>query len=162
MAEHRLYLVRHAKSSWDEHGLADHDRPLAPRGKRAAKAMAAWLSENRVRPEMVLCSSAKRARQTFKRLGLAPRHVHIERELYGADPATILARLRDVPDRVESVMVIGHNPGLEDLVPVLAERAELEKFPTGALAALTFDRNWSALERGTAELVDFVRPRDLA
>jgi phosphohistidine phosphatase len=165
VADRRLYLLRHAKSSWKESGIPDHDRPLAGRGRRAAKAMAAHLQAERVRPELVLCSSATRARQTFERVEpLGAREVHIERELYGADAATLLARLRDVPAGVGSVMVIAHNPGLEDLTRVLArQHDELgEKFPTGALATLSFgDREWASLERGTAELVDFVRPREL-
>ncbi|HEX5618636.1 MAG TPA: histidine phosphatase family protein [Solirubrobacteraceae bacterium] len=161
----RLYLLRHAKSSWKETGVPDHDRPLAGRGRKAAKAMAKHLHENRIRPQLVLCSSATRARQTFERLEpLGAREVHIERELYGADAATLLGRLRDVPDGVGSVMVIAHNPGLEELTRVLAREDEDvgEKFPTGALATLAFrDREWASLERGTAELVDFVRPREL-
>jgi phosphohistidine phosphatase len=165
MAERRLYLLRHAKSSWKETGIPDHDRPLAGRGRRAAKAMARHLHEGRVRPELVLCSSATRARQTFERLEpLGAREVHIERELYAADAPTLLARLRDVPEGVASVMVIAHNPGLEDLARVLARDHDGlgDKFPTGALATLAFgDREWAALERGTAELVDFVRPREL-
>jgi phosphohistidine phosphatase len=168
VAERRLYLLRHAKSSWKESGVPDHDRQLAGRGRKAAKAMANYLHAQRVRPELVLCSSATRARQTFERLEpLGARAVHIERELYGADAATLLARLRDVADEVGSVMMIGHNPGLEDLALVLArpgpERDELSvKFPTGALATLAFrDREWASLERGTADLVDFVRPREL-
>jgi phosphohistidine phosphatase len=165
VAERRLYLLRHAKSSWKETGISDHDRPLAGRGRKAAKAMASYLREQGVRPDLVLCSSATRARQTFERVEpLGAREVHIERELYGADAATLLARLRDVPEGVGSVMVIAHNPGLEDLTRVLArEDGELgDKFPTGALATLAFsDREWASLERGTAELVDFVRPREL-
>jgi phosphohistidine phosphatase len=160
-----LYLLRHAKSSWKESGIPDHDRPLASRGRKAAKAMAKYLHAHGVRPDLVLCSSATRARQTFERLEpLKAREVHIERELYGADAATLLARLRDVPEPVGSVMVIAHNPGLEDLTRVLAQNdGELgDKFPTGALATLAFsDREWASLERGTAELVDFVRPREL-
>jgi phosphohistidine phosphatase len=160
-----LYLLRHAKSSWKETGIPDHDRPLAGRGRKAAKAMAKYLHAEGVRPDLVLCSSATRARQTFERLEpLKAREVHIERELYGADAATLLARLRDVPEGVGSVMVIAHNPGIEDLTRVLAlSDGELgEKFPTGALATLAFsDREWASLERGTAELVDFVRPREL-
>jgi phosphohistidine phosphatase len=164
VAERRLYLLRHAKSSWKEPGIPDHDRPLAGRGRKAAKAMATYLQEQRVRPELVLCSSATRARQTFERLEpLGAREVHIERELYGADAATLLARLRDVPDGIASVMVVAHNPGLEDLTRVLARTAEFgAKFPTGALATLAFgDREWASLERDTAELVGFVRPREL-
>jgi phosphohistidine phosphatase len=165
VAERRLYLLRHAKSSWKESGIPDHDRPLAGRGRKASKAMAKYLHEQRVRPQLVLCSSATRARQTFERLEpLGAREVHIERELYGADAATLLARLRDVPEAVGSVMVIAHNPGLEDLTRVLARDDDGvgEKFPTGALATLAFsDREWASLERGTADLVDFVRPREL-
>jgi phosphohistidine phosphatase SixA len=103
--ERRLYLLRHAKSSWKDEGLADHDRPLARRGRRAAKAIGRHLREQAVEPE-----------------------------LYGAGPAELLARLR-----------------------------ELEaKFPTGALATLAFrGPGWAALDRGTAELIEFIRPRDL-
>ena len=165
MAERRLYLLRHAKSSWKDTGIPDHDRPLAGRGRKASKAMAEHLHAENIKPELVLCSSATRARQTFERLEpLGAREVHIERELYGADAATLLARLRDVPEAVASVMVIAHNPGLEDLTRVLApQHHDLgEKFPTGALATLAFrERDWASLERGTAELVDFVRPREL-
>jgi phosphohistidine phosphatase len=159
----RIYLLRHAKSSWDEPGIPDHDRPLAPRGKRAAKAMAKHLREHDVRPDVVLCSTAKRARKTLKRIEpvLGKPDVHYERELYAASAATLLARLRDIPKSVDSVMVIGHNPGLEDLVLVLTEQPTT--FPTGALATLAFTgREWAALERGMAELVDVVRPRELA
>jgi phosphohistidine phosphatase len=161
-----LYLLRHAKSSWKETGLADHDRPLSGRGKRAAAAMAGYLRDHDIAPDLVLCSSSTRTRQTLKRLDLTARSVHIERELYAADAPTLLARLRDVPKSVGSVMVIAHNPGLEDLAIVLARRsAKLDelrpKFPTAALATLVLDRDWAALEKGTAELVDFVRPREL-
>jgi phosphohistidine phosphatase len=159
--ERRLYLLRHAKSSWKDAGIADHDRPLAGRGRKAAKAMGAWLREERVKPELVLCSSATRARQTFERLEpLGAREVHIERELYGADAPTLLARLRDLPEGVASVMVIAHNPGLHDLALLLAGAPE-EKFPTGALVTLTFDREWRSLEKDTAELAAFVKPREL-
>jgi phosphohistidine phosphatase len=148
----RLYLLRHAKSSWDEPGLADHDRPLAPRGRRAAKAMGRYLREQGIEPDLVLCSSATRARQTLKRLGLAD--ARIEPDLYAADAATLR---RFIPETA-SVMLIGHNPGLQDLAlslvrsgPRLVELAA--KFPTGALATIELD---------TGELIDFVRPRDLA
>jgi phosphohistidine phosphatase len=162
----RLYLLRHAKSSWDEPGLADHDRPLAKRGRRAAKAMAGYLRENEIAPELVLCSTARRARETFERIepALGAPEVWHERDLYGVSPGKLLERLRSVPDGVGSVMVIGHNPTLEDLALDLArpssKREELEvKFPTGALAALEFPGTWRELDE--AELVAFVRPRDL-
>jgi phosphohistidine phosphatase len=164
--KNRLYLLRHAKSSWDEPGLADHDRPLAKRGRRAAKALAGYLREQEIAPELVLCSTARRARETFERIetALGAPAVRHERELYGASPGGLLERLRSVPDGVASVMVIGHNPTLEELALDLARpspaRRELEaKFPTGALATLEFPGTWRGLDE--AELVTFVRPRDL-
>src|SRR4051812_41379783 len=128
--------------------------------------MAQYLRDHKIAPELVLCSSATRTRHTLKRLELTARAVHVERELYAADAPPLPARLRDVPKPVGSVMLIGHNPGLEDLAVVLAAPgAKLDelaaKFPTAALATLTFDREWSGLEKGTAELVGFVRPRDV-
>ena len=167
MSGQRLYLLRHAKSSWDDPGLADHDRPLAPRGRKAAKAIGRHLRERGIEPALVLCSSATRARETLERIRLAGGEAHIERELYGAGADALLARLRELPADVPSVLLIGHNPGMEELALLLAREGpavrELEaKFPTAALATLALrGTGWSTLDRGTAELVDFVRPRDL-
>jgi phosphohistidine phosphatase len=169
VTDRRLYLLRHAKSSWKEHGLADHDRPLAPRGRRAAKAIGRYLRERGIEPDVVLCSSATRARETLDRIEppIGDGGVLIEPRLYGADAGTLLGRLREMPATVGSVMVIGHNPGLEQLALVLARPGpvvrELEvKFPTGALATLALrGGGWEGLDRGTAELIDFIRPRDL-
>jgi phosphohistidine phosphatase len=162
VTERRLYLLRHAKSSWKEEGLADRDRPLARRGRRAAKAIRRHLREQGVDPELVLCSPARRARETLEGIepALGRGGVRVEPELYGASADALLARLREVPGAVRSVMVIGHNPALQELAVLLAG---LEgKFPTGALATLAFrGRDWTALDRGTAELIEFVRPRDL-
>ena len=166
----RLYLLRHAKSSWKDRSLADSERPLAGRGRRAAKAMAAHLESERVRPELVLCSPARRARETLERVQAAlgdEVDVLFEDALYGATEADLLARLRALPPEVGSVMVIGHNPGLEELALALSsEGAELarmrEKYPTAALATIDLSVDgWSALERGGGELVAYVRPRDL-
>jgi phosphohistidine phosphatase len=165
----RLYLLRHAKSSWKDTSLPDHDRPLAGRGRRAAKAIARHMREHGVEPELVLCSTAQRARQTLDRIepALGSATVRVERDLYAASAPALLERLRGVPDAVESVMVIGHNPGLQELALELARPAsaagELEaKYPTGALATLAFEASsWQELDRDTAELVELVRPRDL-
>jgi phosphohistidine phosphatase len=165
MTERRLYLLRHAKSSWKDPALADHDRPLAPRGRRAAKGIGRHLRDQGIEPALVLCSSATRARQTLERIDL--RDARIESELYGADAGALLARLHEVPASVSSVMLIGHNPGLQELALLLARPGpavrELEaKFPTAALATLAVrGPGWSTLDRGTAELIDLVRPRDL-
>jgi phosphohistidine phosphatase len=154
MAVRRLYLLRHAKSSWDDPGLADHDRPLAPRGRRAAKAIGRHLRDQGIEPELVLCSSAARARETLERAGLSGQ---IEEGLYGAGASALLARLHRVPGEVASVMLIGHNPGMQELAFRLGGLED--KFPTAALA--TFEcSGWRELER--AELVDYVKPRDLA
>jgi phosphohistidine phosphatase len=152
----RLYLLRHAKSSWDDPGLADHDRPLAPRGRRAAKAIGRHLREQGIEPELILCSTAVRARQTLERLGLAG--AQFAPELYGAGASALLAGLREVPPEVASVMLIGHNPGIQDLARLLAGFDE--KFPTAALAIIECP-DWSTLDRGTGVLVGFVRPREL-
>jgi phosphohistidine phosphatase len=165
----RIYLLRHAKSSWKDDQLRDHDRPLAGRGKRAAKAMARHLRDEGIDPQLVLCSTARRARDTLERIepALGRRTVHVERDLYGASAQALLERLRAVPDRVGSVMVIGHNPGLEDLALELARDGPLvgdveAKFPTAALATLTFaGSSWARLGPAEADLVAFVRPRDL-
>lgn len=162
----RLYLLRHAKSSWDDLSLADHDRPLAGRGRRAASAMADHLAV----PDLVLCSTSVRTRQTYARLQpvLADAPVRYERDVYAASADTLLALLRGVTDELGSVLVIGHNPGMEELALLLArpsaERDDVAvKFPTAALASLELDADvrWSGLEAGRATLTGFVRPRDL-
>jgi phosphohistidine phosphatase len=165
----RLYLLRHAKSSWKQAELADHDRPLAGRGRRAADTVARHMREQAIAPELVLCSTARRARETAARIEpalgrIAVRH---ESELYAASAIDLLERLRGVPDGIASVLLIGHNPAIEQLALVLArpspQRRELEvKFPTAALATLSVPgATWRSLDHGCAELVAFVRPREL-
>jgi phosphohistidine phosphatase len=164
-----LYLLRHAKSSWKDTGLPDHDRPLARRGRRAAKAIARHLGDHGIEPDVVLCSTARRARETLERIepALGSPAVLVERDLYAANAPALLERLRSVPDTVESVMLIGHNPGLQQLALDLARpsptvRELATKYPTAALATLTFPASsWQELDRDTAELVALVRPRDL-
>jgi phosphohistidine phosphatase len=165
-----LYLLRHAKSSWADTGLADHDRPLAPRGRRAAQKMAKHLRRQSVSPETVLCSSAKRSRETLALIAPAlgrTTKIQVEDELYAAPAEALLQRLRRIPDLTASVMLIGHNPGLQDLALTLAGHgAKLdsvtEGFPTAALVTLRSPiASWSELGPGEAELVDFVVPRAL-
>ena len=163
----RLYLLRHAKSSWDEAGLADRDRPLAKRGKRASKVMAKHLREERIEPDLVLCSPSARTRETLERVGVGERsEVQIVGDIYGASEADLLDVLRRVPDDVDSAMLIGHNPSLQALAVTLAgegsETRMAEKFPTAALATLDFDGGWGELGPGVAELASFVKPKELA
>jgi len=176
MSTKQLFVLRHAKSSWDDPGLDDHERPLAPRGRRAAKLLAEHVRHAGIAPSQVLCSSSRRTRETLE--GVSPAgEALIEDELYGASCDQLLERLRGVPAGTESVMVIGHNPAMQMLVLRLAGRngarteqvpagVDLDelrrKFPTGALASLSFTCNWAELSAGCAELVDYVRPRTLA
>jgi phosphohistidine phosphatase len=164
MADARhLLLLRHAKSSWDDPKLDDHDRPLAPRGRKAAGLIAAHLRDNHVHVSLVLCSSAQRALETLE-LVQPPGQVVIERGLYGATAQQLLERLREVPDEHEAVMLVGHNPAIEDLAGGLTgDASELagQKFPTGALATLTFSGPWAELASDGAALESFVRPREL-
>ena len=165
-----LYLLRHAKSSWSDPALADEERPLAPRGRRDAKRVCEHLERLGIAPALVLCSSARRAVQTLELLqpALGPvTPVLIEPELYGATAEELLGRLRALPDDVASVLLIGHNPGLQDLALLLASAgAELSrveaKFPTSALATFSLPKAaWRQLSQGEAVLDAFVVPKQL-
>jgi phosphohistidine phosphatase len=165
----RLYLLRHAKSSWKDTGLVDHERPLSGRGRRAGKAIRAHLRDRGIAPEVVICSTAKRARQTLELIepALGKGAVHVEPEIYGADSEALLTRLRAVPDQVESVLLIGHNPAIQDLALELATagtdlRGLDSKYPTATLVTLAFESaTWRHLDRGRAQVIDVVRPREL-
>jgi phosphohistidine phosphatase len=166
-----LYVLRHAKSSWGDATLDDRDRPLAPRGQRAVKALAQYVETTGIQPAIVICSSALRTRETLD--GVAPEGERlIEPALYSASASDLLDRLHQIPEETPSVMVIGHNPTLQILVLRLADgkgpvadgsdlHAVRHKFPTGALATLSFAGTWSELGPGGAELVALVRPKDL-
>jgi phosphohistidine phosphatase len=162
----QLFILRHAKSSWEDPGLDDHERPLAPRGRQAVKVLSEHLRTSGIRPELVLCSSSRRTLETLE--GVAPEgELLIEPELYSASGPELHQRLRRVPAEVEAVMVVGHNPAMQTLVLRLAGRgSELEavrrKFPTGALATLSFEGAWGELAPGSASLDAFVRPKALA
>ena len=167
-----LYLLRHAKSSWADSTLPDHERPLAPRGKKATHALARHIADAQIRPALVLCSTAARARETLDGvIGSFGDDVDVwhEDDLYGASSAELLSRLRRLPPTVPAVMLVGHNPGLEDLALELvgggdpAAVARLHaKFPTGALATLLFASPWQELAPGAATLAGYVVPRNLA
>jgi phosphohistidine phosphatase len=168
---HWLHLLRHAKSSWADAGLDDHDRLLAPRGEKAVRRIGEHLAGDAHPPELVLCSSARRTTMTLAGIaGALPAGVEtsIEDALYGASGAELLERLRRISDDVDDVMLIGHNPGLEDLAELLvgagdpALRAQLAtKYPTGALATMSFTGSWAALGPGRVTLEGYVVPRDL-
>ena len=170
----RLYLLRHAKAVPADPALDDHARELTVRGMHDAGAVARYLRKNGFMPELILCSGAARTRQTAE---LVQREISARIDcrdaLDLAEAGKILAQLQGAPSGVAGVMVVGHNPGLEELATILArepvrrkERARRdvleEKFPTAALAVLDFDvEKWRDLRPGEGVLVDFVRPKDL-
>ncbi|HYA44892.1 MAG TPA: histidine phosphatase family protein, partial [Acidimicrobiales bacterium] len=119
----RLYLLRHAKSSWGEPNLEDRARPLAPRGLKAAKDVGDHMRKGTIAPALVLCSTALRARQTLEALRL-PGEASYEDSLYGASAADLMARLRRLPATLGSVMLVGHNPGLQELAVSLVGKGD--------------------------------------
>lgn len=162
MARKSLYLLRHLKSSWSDPALADHDRPLAPRGRKAGKKVARHVRRVGVKPDLVLCSPSVRTRQTLAVVEpeLGSPEVRLVDELYAAPAEELLDVLRGVEPEVGSVLVIAHNPGLEDLLAGLSGTVQ-EKFPTGAFATLAFEGAWADLRPGACELLAYVVPREL-
>jgi phosphohistidine phosphatase len=165
MAGRQLFVLRHAKSSWDDPAIDDHERPLAPRGLRAAQVLRQHLERHGISPGLVLCSSARRTRETLA--GIQPDGEQvIEPELYGASAGALIERLRRIPEEVTSVMLIGHNPAVQVLVLRLAEAGGAteevrRKFPTGGMATLELDCTWGELAPGRARLTGFIRPKQL-
>jgi phosphohistidine phosphatase len=169
----RLILLRHAKSAWPD-GVADHDRPLAPRGRRDAPAAGRWLRKSGCVPDRVMCSTAQRARETWRlaeeKLGSHPQTV-FEQRVYGATSAELLDLARRTPPGIGTLMIVGHDPAMQELTLALASAqpgdAGLEavgrvriKFPTAAIAVLAFAGPWAKLTPGQASLADFAVPSD--
>jgi phosphohistidine phosphatase len=166
----RLWLLRHAKSAWDQPGLDDHDRPLSPRGERDAERIRRYLDGEVVDPALVLCSSATRARRTLELVAPALRgdpDIRIEPELYTFDASVLIARLRAIGATARSVMLVGHNPAIQELALELVGSGEAlaplaEKFPTGALVEIDVKGDtWGGLVEKSGRSIRFVRPRDL-
>lgn len=167
-----IYMLRHAKSSWDDSSLSDHDRPLDERGRAAAPRVGAHMEEAGYLPDLVLCSTATRTRQTLdavlSELEAEPA-IEFHEELYLAGPGEMLDLVRSVPDIVEAVLLVGHNPGTGMVAAALSGDGSPEmiglmsaKFPTAGLAIieLSVDR-WKDIVSGCGSLKEFVRPRDL-
>ena len=167
-----LLLLRHAKSSWDDHSLDDFDRPLNQRGRQAAPRMGEWIRAHDLVPHHVLCSAARRARETWEAVAEElgqPVEATVLRSLYLAEPEGILELVQQADDGDGVVMVVGHNPGFEDLARLLTRRGKgralelpADRMPTGTLAVIRFDvERWDELAPGGGTLEHFVRPRDL-
>jgi len=170
MAQRTLVLVRHAKSSW-ELDVDDHERPLSSRGRRDGVALGRLLHSAGLSPDLVLCSAAERTRQTWDRAvqgGARATEVRYEEQIYHAWVPELVQLVRKVPDAVMTLLILGHGPGIPDLVEHVARHpAELEpwaqaagKFPTSACATMTLSVPWRQLSPGVGELTSFHVPRD--
>ena len=170
----KLYLLRHAKSDWNTAAKGDFERPLAPRGLKAAPRIGQEIARLKMNPALVLCSKAKRAAQTYELITahLPKKHVVEHRlDLYMASPSKLLKILRQQSDEFGSIMMVGHNPGTEALAahlagprsspPLLEDLSS--KYPTAALAAFELPiESWRDLSPGDGRLTHFIKPRDLA
>lgn len=172
-----LYLLRHAKSSWKDSSLRDHDRPLKKRGERAAAAMAQWMKEEGLVPGLVLCSTSKRTTDTWRLMAPVLGEdipVEYDRVIYGAPPERLydLVRGRDDPEDV--IMLVGHNPNFQELGLALSSKEEYDeqederrlevakKFPTAGLMVLEADvERWADIEPGDFDLTLFMKPKAL-
>jgi phosphohistidine phosphatase len=165
-----LLILRHAKSDWDSGAAIDFDRPLSRRGKGDAPKVGAWLYREGLVPDYVVSSPAERARQTAvkvcKGLELAKKRIVWDPELYEAGVPALLDCLSRCPADVSTVLLIGHNPGLESLLAHLVGDelefpADGKLLPTAAIARLEMPEDWSNLAAGCAQLVSVTRPKSL-
>ncbi|MEE1941509.1 histidine phosphatase family protein [Streptomyces sp. TRM 70361] len=165
----RIVILRHAKADWPQ--VADHDRPLAERGRKDAPVAGRWLAASGILPDLTLCSTAARTRETWKlfahELPSRPKTVYEER-LYEATLGELIAVVNETPDDVRDLLLIGHNPGMHALADALAGEAEEDArtrldrigFPTSAIAVISFTGPWKSVEHGVGRLEAHWSPRD--
>jgi phosphohistidine phosphatase len=167
-----LLVLRHAKSSWDDSSLADFDRPLASRGQKAAKRIGSELATRGWLPDLALVSPAARTRQTWELVSAelpAKPPADFREALYAAPAEKILDEIKKAPETANTLLVLGHNPGLEYLARQIGgEESDADilerlrkKFPTAALARFTFDGGWQELKPNSARLTHFLAPKEL-
>jgi phosphohistidine phosphatase len=166
-----LHLLRHAKSSWKDAALDDHERPLSKRGRETAKMLGRYLRREKIKPDVVVCSSAVRATETLApiRKKTKPRKIVLEDGIYEAPQQKLWERILTLPEKAESVLLIGHNPALQELALELADaesRARFPaieaKFPTGAIATFRLKGAWKELRPNGAALAEFTTPKGIA
>ena len=168
MMRHELLLLRHAKSSWDSAARADFDRPLAPRGIRNATRLGAYTADQDYRPDLTLCSAAQRARETAQ-LVLSQNpgaQLEIRESLYHAGLATLVNSVREQPDDLARLMIVGHNPGMDQLLVYLCENeisltGSGKLMTTATLARIECKCAWAQLAPEHCNLIALLRPGDL-
>ncbi|KAF4409137.1 MULTISPECIES: histidine phosphatase family protein [Streptomyces] len=165
----RIVLLRHAKADWPD--VSDHDRPLAERGRKDAPAAGRWIAGTGINPDLTLCSTATRTRETWKlvvhELPQRPKTVYEER-LYEASLGDLLALLGETPDEVGNLLLVGHNPGMHALADALSGTAEGDAgarmnrggYPTAAVAVVGFNGSWKDVEHGVGRLLDYWAPHE--
>lgn len=166
MGDHAMktvLILRHAKSSWDDPALADHERPLNHRGQKDAPNVGKWLREHKLLPDLVLCSAALRARQTVEAVVEAAKFaspVHFEERFYDANPETWIDALVNLPEEADRVLLVGHNPTLQELVMELS--GKMVALPTAALVEISLPlKKWADLRtKVTGSLVQVKLPRE--
>ena len=156
-----LFLLRHAKSSWKDNTLPDHERPLNSRGRRSAETMSSFLKQEKVSPDLILSSSAVRARDTIEiitRSVMRGSELRFDERIYEAPVERLIEVVTQIDKGARSALVVGHNPGLEELLEALT--GKIETMPTAALAKITFKTSdWNDVVKGGA-LQWVVRPKD--
>lgn len=168
----KLSLLRHAKSDWQDPATRDFDRPLNDKGKRVARAMGHWVAGQKIRFDHILASPAKRVQETLEHFieGYGKRYdIEWERKIYLASSATILDAVRDCDDKYDHILVVGHNPGIEDIIFDLvpddgSENRDMveKKYPTGAFAELHIDcDHWADISDKAAHFEIFMPPRNV-
>lgn len=158
-----LFLLRHAKSSWKDAGQPDFERPLNERGKQAASVIGKFMRKQKLNPDIILCSPAKRAKQTVERVSEAASFtapLQYDERIYEASVATLCALVSQIDESAESALLVGHNPGLEGLLESLT--GEVRRMPTAALAHITLNvERWAEVREQSGELVRLVKAKDL-
>ena len=158
-----LYLLRHAKSSWENADSADFDRPLNERGLRAAPRVGKKIFDSRFQIDLIISSPATRAKQTAILIKDAARiesEINFDERIYEASPRRLLEVAAEIADDTETIMLVGHNPGLEGFIKILT--GEIEQMPTAALAVIDLKiKKWREITSGCGSLQKLIRPKSL-
>jgi phosphohistidine phosphatase len=157
-----LYLVRHAKSSWKNQGLADYERPLNKRGMKDAPFMGEVLNDKNIQPDLIISSPAKRAKKTVleiaDKIGYSQKKITFKDEVYEASSNTLIELIKKIDDKYNSVMIFGHNPGLTLLNNQISNHY-LDNIPTCGIVALQLNKKWSELDKNSCEFLFFEHPK---
>ncbi|WP_017730433.1 SixA phosphatase family protein [Nafulsella turpanensis] len=161
-----LFLLRHAKSSWDYPDLPDQERPLNARGKRDAPAMGQWINDHFPAPQLILSSHSVRTLATISKvahaMGIRGEEIQTDERLYHASTATLFKVLKNAPDQAESLMLVGHNPGITDFANVLCPQQSVDNIPTCGFFVIRFHcSGWKEASPENAEFVCFQYPKNL-